>query len=808
MKKILYITVMLLMVVVAYGQNCVRMTIDGGSVNYGSIAAAVAAANEHSGAVLTLIDGCEVENDDDIVVKSDMTIDLNGNEIYGFYKRLMTISGSKAHLTIRDSRGGGQITLESDSVAYCLYVQDKGAVTLENGLINCEMENGAKENYHYGIYAKGSSKVTMNGGTVKVHDKSNMYGIYSTGSTVTINGGTIEVSSSRRSAHALYAASGTATVNGGTLKSTFGYNGTAVYLGSSVTATINDGRFMSKSENGTMQCINGLGTVEKVKILGGVFSHEMNIEKYTGDKVLVVLDKESANYKAGYRLTLAAARDMSVARNIVKGISYNTLEEALNSAVKGDTVVLNNDYTLTQNVTVKDGVVLHLPHDLLYTWSGEKPLSVFYTAHNEVSPYLYRTLTIADGVTLTVEGELNVSAMQLSSNGGSTACCGIPTGPYALIRMQGASVIDVKGKMLCWGYVAGSGAVKIQPKATLYEAFIIADHRGGTRSEDLEKKGVYPFNQCYVQNIEVPVTYYCGATEIVATNMVFELENMDYINDVTYIGNGDKGLFQMCSGSTIVRRYDAATDRMTYDINGNVVLGSMAIGFDSKYYSFPINSYMTLRVNGNMQLLYDYTLMPGARLEVAEGAKVTISEGKKLMLFDRQDWGNYGITGYVLPLAYTVANGNDNRSVRWGGTDGFSAAAKERLMSSAIDVKGTMAVKGNIMTSQHGADITTTGDGTIYIYKGGEAEPQTMWFEEKIAVDYREVPVYGMSLDRPGNIALMGDMNNDRRLSMTDANILVNALLRGDTPAQADITADGIIDRNDVEMIFHFYLTR
>lgn len=813
-KHSLYIMLLMLLMLLnagsMMGENCVRMTSCQGTREFASIVDAIEAANNTNDALLTLTDDCGIEDNETLTVKSSMTLELNGHEVYGFYKRLVTVSGAAAHLTVKNSTGDGQLTLESDSTAYCVYLEGGAKLTLESGRIQCIKEQSKeKHNPHYGVYLKDGSSFVMNGGTVKVIEDQNIYGVYVTGSksSATINGGKITAQADIRMAYGINVASGTLTVNGGEVRSKYVYGGSSVQIGTNANVTVNGGKFYTASDNGTLTEFCG-GTVGKVKIYDGIFSKETNMEKFLVGKYFRPLDKSSADFKAGYRVYLADNRVTDIAWNTVKGKAYETLEAALNEAVAGDTISLMNDYTLKNSVTVKRGVTLIVPYDLNSTWSGEVTRSAFYTANNELKTYTYRTLTLSDGVTVTVQGTMNVSAVQLSSNGGSVAGCGMPCGPHALVTMQGSSKIDVSGKMYCWGYVSGSGTVTIRSGATLYESYIIADHRGGTRSEDLEGKGMYPFNQYYVQNIEVPVTFLYGAKEMVSTHMIFELENWD-ITNITFLSSESKGLLQMKSGSSITRTYDSKTDRMTYDLFGNVNLGSIAMGYDSKNYSFPINSYMTLRVNGTLLMQYDYTLMPGARLEVAEGATATIPDGKKLTLYDRQDWGNFGIKGYVLPLAYTACNGYDNRTIRWGNnTDGFTAEAMNRFTSSAIDVKGTLNVKGNIMTSQHGADVTTTGNGTLYIYKGGIAAPQETWFEEKIAIEYHPVMVYALSNSRQVNLQLMGDMNGDRRISIADINHLMNSLRSGSAPSSGDYNADGITDVNDLQEMLQQYLEK
>ena len=86
-------------------------------------------------------------------------------------------------------------------------------------------------------------------------------------------------------------------------------------------------------------------------------------------------------------------------------VYYNSVEDALEAAVSGDKVIVQKDTTITRDVTVPAGVTLLVPHKDGYTGydlaSGTPDLSA--EAKN-VTDVLYRTLTVNEGVTVTVNG--------------------------------------------------------------------------------------------------------------------------------------------------------------------------------------------------------------------------------------------------------------------------------------------------------------------------------------------------------------------------------------------------------------------
>ena len=57
-----------------------------------------------------------------------------------------------------------------------------------------------------------------------------------------------------------------------------------------------------------------------------------------------------------------------------------------------------------------------------------------------------------------------------------------PTGAYGQIKMNSGSQITVENgcNLYAWGYVTGSGNVRITSGATVYECFQVTDWRGGS----------------------------------------------------------------------------------------------------------------------------------------------------------------------------------------------------------------------------------------------------------------------------------------------------------------------------------------
>ena len=90
----------------------------------------------------------------------------------------------------------------------------------------------------------------------------------------------------------------------------------------------------------------------------------------------------------------------------VNNTPYTDLNAAINAAVKGrkKTIVVATDGTLSGNYTIPAGVTLLVPFDDANTPYTTEPGSVKATA----AQYAFRTLTLTDDASITVNGAISV----------------------------------------------------------------------------------------------------------------------------------------------------------------------------------------------------------------------------------------------------------------------------------------------------------------------------------------------------------------------------------------------------------------
>lgn len=375
----------------------------------------------------------------------------------------------------------------------------------------------------------------------------------------------------------------------------------------------------------------------------------------------------------------------------VGGTSYADLSEALSAAEIGEdkTVVVTADTTLSGNYIIPAGVTLLIPFDdanTLYTTSPD----VVETVANQIA---YRTLTLDSNTSITVCGAISVGGKLFTSTN-SHVCK--PTGAYGQIQMNVGSQITVEngGGLYAWGYITGSGNVRITSGATVYECFQVTDWRGGSATMKFgtpaNVKKVFPFSQYYVQNIEAPLTIEYGGAEK-AYIAAYE-ENIA----IGFVGAG--GMFELAEGATFTKTYDPATDRISFDISGNASLKGIKMKvlfatIDSANYVLPINNNVNINIHSGVTTFsQDAALLPGVQVTIGYGAELNIQTGANLYVYDADEWSKNYVWGSgedgISPVAYSP-----------------SGKGSRTISDVSINVNGTLNVNGSVYTTAGGADI-------------------------------------------------------------------------------------------------------
>ena len=365
-------------------------------------------------------------------------------------------------------------------------------------------------------------------------------------------------------------------------------------------------------------------------------------------------------------------------------------------------ITLATDGSISGTYTIPAGITLLIPFDAAGTLYTDSPAAIRTTPTSKA----FRTLTMAEGTSITVNGAISLGGRYFAAGGGQQ---GRPIGDYGYIKMANNSSITVKsgGNLYAWGFISGSGSILAESGATVYEFYQIADFRGGSASSGMGNN-VFPFSQYFVQNIEVPLTLNAGANEKVFSG-VYAMSTT-YTTAISFIG--DNGMFKVVSGS-FTKDYDEKTDRLILTVNGEAELNTLALklagmSVNSANYVLPITNNISINIqSGKVTINQDTALLAGVEVSIAEGADLTVSNGKNVYVYDSDEWNSdnfvwgpckFKSVAYAPGKAYTRTNAD--------------------LKDAKVDVNGSLTAIGAIYTTAGGADICSSGGTGKYIQQG------------------------------------------------------------------------------------------
>lgn len=417
-----------------------------------------------------------------------------------------------------------------------------------------------------------------------------------------------------------------------------------------------------------------------------------------------------------------------------------------NSAKK---ITLVDDGIVTENYTIPSGITLLIPFDEAATVYTTTPGCV---GSNNIACKAYKTLTMAAGSSINVNGSLCVAAQHaaIAANPGP---CG-PVGPYGYIKMEAGSKITMNNgsNLYAWGYISGDGKVTAKSGSNVYELMQFMDFRGGSATSSMvsNKQKVFPFSQYYIQNIEAEMTLESGASESVYLSMFASNQTVSVM--IKFIGTN--GMFSVSNGGSFTKKYDPVTDRLIATVDGSAQINSITMNLNfglllnlrisSSEYTLPITNNMTLNVNsGNTIISEDIALLPGSVVNIAQGATLSVAANKSVYVYDRDAWVGKG---------YVSNNGaRDLVNINYSPTRAKTRTAAD-LVDARIDVNGTINCDGYLYTTGSadenlnllgGANIVSTQrTGKIIMTNGsGTKENTYQGTQSGSDITYHEIPI-------------------------------------------------------------------
>jgi len=472
---------------------------------------------------------------------------------------------------------------------------------------------------------------------------------------------------------------------------------------------------------------------------------------------------------------------------------FYDLTEAGAAAAAGTekTIILLNDGTVTGSHTIPAGTTLLIPHkDDQKEAYGAPPENATELANCVdagqntgyavltawVTPSKYRELTLAEGATITVNGEIEVSGQHTAAGGGTGKNGGSPTGPLGYIKMEENSNITLNSGaiLLCWGYIYGDGTVTAKSGSAVYENFQIMDFRGGSETLALATSMlVFPLSQYYVQNVEVAIKYEYGSTEYVTTSLFAQSTCLG--TAVKFIGDG--AMFQFAESDNdayIIKKYDPVEDELCLEAYGDCVLAPISLemngsNINSESFALPITNNINISIkSGNATLKQSVMLLPGSSLTVDKDAILTIEDKYELQVFDSDSWTS-GLE-YNIETEEVAGIGTDlnfcHPEKKFSPIEYSPTKEKTRTLADltdvTVDINGTIVTNGfmystmalqldeegnpmitggaNIISSQQtGSLVMNNGAG------GADGEVSTYLFDQSKASFYR-IPMLSAQL--------------------------------------------------------------
>lgn len=654
--------------------------------------------------------GLYAEKGTNALTNCDATVTSNTTTAYGVnhVAGTLTIDGGQFDVTASQSTAGA----EQSTYAYGIYNAASQTTNVNNAIFNVKASNNAYSKEVYGAYAKGILNSTNT--TFNVEGRTIVRGVYAE-STLTLSGNTIKAEAKNGGdCYGVYAKKG------------FTFDGTAVRATATTTnvyalvfdantseGTIADGKYYAMG-NGTTAFapLNASATVGKVKIQGGVYSTIVNIDKYLVSGYNVYnLDNEHPDFATGHRFIVADENPTPYVCYIKGGNKYTSLEAAMqytkDNSGSNYTIIMTQDYTLLEG-----------DYELPSNATLLVPRNADQTSINGATPARRTTksitvenlrLTLASGAHINVNGKIEVGGeMYCAETGQISHVCS----EYGRIHMEEGSLIQLNsGAVLyAWGYITGKGEIKAKNNAEVHEMFQIGDMKSmsniGSGYYNNSQKFFF-INQYYIQNIEVPTTYYYNSRLVSAMASYYNYKFMGD-DDVRLVGTSG-ALFLVTSNdesSWVRKTYDAVNDYQIWEVNSSAQLGSMTIEFqegvpiiesatfNSANYYLPITNNMKIHVlDGDFAITQTSELLPGASVEVDKTASLTINSGKTIYIFDNDQW----------PF--------DIKQVTFSPSWSNGKAPTRTKVDAALNVHGKIVVDGSFYTSNSIASGTNATNG-------------------------------------------------------------------------------------------------
>lgn len=668
------------------------------------------------------------ENGSNTITRCNGSVMASNTEAWGVNHLAgeCTISGGSYTVLAKQNAAG-------DTKAYGVQNAASKTTTISDATFSVTGENTTYAQKVYGLYASGTVNCTNS--TFDVESRIDAYGVYGDGSSsLYLSGNKFEAEAiTATGAYGMYSNKNFATNNdsfSATATTTSAY---ALNLGSSAKGTVNNGKFAAIG-TGSYAPINRSASDANVVLRGGFYTTSTNLPYYVASECDIFrVDQSEPEYTEGYRYVIA---EENPARYVcyIGNTGYATLEAAMQYTIDNPTgtytIVMSQSYTLPAgNYTLPSNASLLIPYK-----DGQNTISSTPTRHYAAEVIAeYLRVTVASGVNWNVDGKIEVSSKMFCAEGTTSYV----NGAYGCLELKANSILQLNSgaKMYAWGFVIGSGEVKVKGGAEVREFFqaldlptigTLFDHK-----DDYENLKHFPCSQYFIQNIEAPTTYYYNSKLIASMYIGYKgdpygTDNIKLVGTPT--GSSDNYLFQIVDddpSSWVRKEYNASRDRQIWTIGSKAQLGAMtltisgvpllgSVTLNSKDYILPLTSNMTINTveGGRVELTQSMELLAGAEININKTAS---------LLVNQKDSKNEDVNFYVIDASQSYYS---TKYVNFSPSWPKSGRPSRSVPDAAINVSGgAIVVKGNFYTTESGANIFSNNDnaGTVSLQKAAPA---------------------------------------------------------------------------------------
>ena len=469
------------------------------------------------------------------------------------------------------------------------------------------------------------------------------------------------------------------------------------------------------------------------------------------DKLLSLENTYTCVAKEG--ITLVAKFDKPAgdyeAWNMDKG-ELGELATVVPGARSGDTVLLTKDTTISADLTIPAGVTLVVPCTTTdlgnastrgEAAAGDPPCGTGVGKSWGREGTLYRTLTIASGKTLTVNGTLVVNA-EIGRQAAGHYDYDI-NGGYGCVVNNGTIDIRSGGAVDAFGLIEGErGNVTVRSGGTLTDLYVVINWRGGSQARAMYLKDVYPMNEYKADNISSTITVYSGGTY---SGFVRIYAGGVYTSTRFPQVDNSNGLIRLKENANLIKKV-SANGRERYTINGSADFAgsslNVGISLTTRAFIYPFNGIYDFVLNsGDYTFTENFKFMPGATVATNGGANLIVNAGKTVVFYDAFDDINETaekVAQYPHDRPAATLTLSDDSTLTINGT--FAGTVVSGLNKNNIK-KGAQATLG--ATTKEAAKKYETRELTFNFipstfsgYTGGWVDNVYTWEKDKYTITF------------------------------------------------------------------------